>query len=348
MSIINQTLRELDARKPGSVSSQIPLRPVAAIPHRRSVLWAAAGVLLSIAGLGVWAMWKPAASVPAAPTGSIQRAAVPHATRPVSSSAPPVVAPAPTPVSVQQPVAVVAAPAARQPIADIPLQARTKPGKSAEIAAMSQPMNGSASPGGEAPVIRKKVEQPTAEETADERYRKAMTLVRNGLENQARPLLEEAIELYPGHAAAREALAALLSEGGENGEAETVLREGRAVAPDNARLALGLARLQAARGDMEGAVTTLQSGIGGRGVGAEYHATLAAVLVRLKHYPEAAQQYEQALKLKPGQGTWWMGLGLAWEAQGKTDEAHSAYRRALAAGNLPEKLAEFVRAQLVE
>jgi len=43
-----------------------------------------------------------------------------------------------------------------------------------------------------------------------------------------------------------------------------------------------------------------------------------------------------------------MGLGLALAGQGKAVEARSAYKRALAAGNLPEKLAEFVRLKLAE
>lgn len=75
---------------------------------------------------------------------------------------------------------------------------------------------------------------------------------------------------------------------------------------------------------------------------------LAALLVRLKQYPDAVQQYEQALKRQPGQGTWWMGLGLALGAQGKDDEARLAYRRALAAGNLPDSLEEFVRTKLAD
>src|SRR5512135_2804432 len=113
----------------------------------------------------------------------------------------------------------------------------------------------------------------------------------------------------------RATLAALLSDAGQNQEAEAILRAGRELNPDHAWFALSLARLQAARGDAEGAVATLQSGMGGRGVNAEYRATMAALLVRLRQYPDAARQYEQALRQQPGQGTWWLGLGLAMEAQ---------------------------------
>ncbi len=198
------------------------------------------------------------------------------------------------------------------------------------------------------PAIRKEISQPTAREEADERYREASALIRAGRTDQAQALLETALALSPGHTAARETLAALLSDAGRNQEAEQVLRAGRATSPEHAWFALSLARLQAARGDMAGAVASLQGGLGGRGVDADYHATLAALLVRLKQYPDAVQQYEQALKRQPGQGTWWMGLGLALGAQGKNDEARSAYRRALAAGNLPDSLEEFVRTKLAD
>lgn len=198
------------------------------------------------------------------------------------------------------------------------------------------------------PAIRKKINQPTDDEKAEENYRMALKRIRANQEDQARTLLETALDLSPRHVGARETLAALLSGTGHNEEAEKVLRIGRETSPEHTWFAFSLGRLQAARGDTEGAVATLQGGMEGRSVNAEYHATLAALLVRLKQYPDAVRQYEQALKLQSGQGTWWLGLGLSLEAQGRNDEARSTFQRALAAGNLPDKLAEFARAKLAE
>lgn len=198
------------------------------------------------------------------------------------------------------------------------------------------------------PAIRKEINQPTPREAADERYRKALTLIRAGQADRARALLEEALVLSPEHVAAREALAALLNDAGRNQEAGKILRIGRAASPEHAGFALSLARLQAARGDTEGAVASLQSGMDGRGVDADYHATLAALQVQLKQYPDAVRQYELALEIQPGSGIWWVGLGLALAAQGKNDEAHSAYLRVRMAGNLPDTLKEFVRAKLAD
>ena len=346
MSIINQTLRALDARQPDPASQPVSLRPAALAKRRRTGLWLVAAAL-PLAGAGIWLVSRPAESLPQPREGVTQRAVMPQATIPTPSRMPASARPPHIHASAKAQVTPVAA-ESRPKSPD--LNAGQNQSASAHPAKPSAvpPTTKVSIPTEKPPVIRKEDSQPTAGEAAEERYRKALTLIQKDRENQARPLLEEALELSPGHVAARETLAALLSDAGQNQEAEAILRAGRALNPDHAWFALSLARLQAARGDTEDAAATLQSGIGGRGVNTEYHATLAALLVRLKQYPDAAKQYEQALKLQPGQGTWWMGLGLSMEGQGKSDEARSAYRRALKAGNLPDRLEEFVRAKLVD
>lgn len=348
MSIINQTLRALDARQPDSTAPPVSLHPAAIARRRWTGRWGVAAVLLLLAGAGIGFVFRPVASVPPPRIVVMQRAGEPPAAIPAAKVVP--VPPSVLPLSRSQPAKVQAAPSVavnRPNSPDRPAgQNRRAPASPARLSA--EPATTAPASPEKSPAIRKEDHQPTAADAAEERYRKALTLIRKDRNNQARPLLEGAIALSPGHVAARETLAALLSEAGQNQEAEAVLRAGRELNPDHAWFALSLARLQAARGDADGAVATLQSGIGGRGVNAEYRATLAALLVRLRQYPDAARQYEQALRQQPGQGTWWLGLGLAMEAQGKNDEARSAFRRALAAGNLPDKLAEFVRAKLAD
>ncbi len=196
------------------------------------------------------------------------------------------------------------------------------------------------------PAIRKEARNQTAEEEAEDNYRRAQSLIQSGRENLARPLLEAVLRRVPSHVPARQTLATLLSEAGMNLQAETVLREGRTFHPDNAWFSQSLARLQAARGDTEAAIATLQDGLGGRSVNADYHAMLGGLLVRLDRHGEAVRHYGRALESRPDQGTWWMGLGIALDAQGKKDEARKAYSRALSTGNLPDNLVAFVRGKL--
>ncbi|TXH73073.1 tetratricopeptide repeat protein [Thiobacillus sp.] len=347
MSIINQTLRALDARQTDRASRRTPPPPPVWAKRSRTRLWGSVALLSSLAGLAIWlaaerrqpppveserhvAMQSVAVSAPM-PHAS---PAVPPTQISVKTSATPVVAEHQAgPVDEKKDK--------RRPGSDPPPKL---PGPAVAVATVDVSDHAVA----QQPVIRKEASQSTPREAADERYRKALTLIRAGQADRARALLEEALALSPEHVAARETLAALLSNAGRDQEAEKVLRIGRAVSPEHAWFALSLARLQAARGDTEGAVASLQSGMGGHGVDADYHATLAALLVQLKQYPDAVRQYEQALKMQPGPGTWWVGLGLALAAQGKNDEARSAYRRARMAGNLPDTLEEFVRAKLAD
>ena len=343
MSIINQTLRALDARQTDRASRRTPPPPPVGAKRRRTLLWGAVALLLPLAGLGIWlAAVRPQPPHAAGERRVEMRSVAVSVPRPaVSSAQPPVKAPA-APVVVAHQAGPADAEREKKRLAS------ANPPKQPEPAAAIATVSMSGHALAQQPVIRKEVSQSTPREAADERYRKALTFIRAGQADRARALLEEALALSPGHVAAREALAALLSDAGRNQEAEKVLRIGRAANPEHAWFALSLARLQAARGDTEGAVASLQTGMGGRGVDADYHATLAALLVQLKQYPDAVRQYEQALQMQPGPGTWWVGLGLALAAQGKNDEARSAYRRARMAGNLPDTLEEFVRAKLAD
>lgn len=340
MSIINQTLRELDARKDAApaapASAQAPASPRRVVP----ALWGLAGAMLVLAGVLLW-LWPQPADMPAA------LAPMPPAAHVPAADTPPPVAVEPVPVapSVALSTETPASPAALPAEALAPAFDPAPPALPPSMAAAVAPAPPAAAP---PPEIRKQARQSTPEEDAETHYRKAIVQVRAGRDAQARPLLEAALQAFPRHIAARQMLATLLSEAGQDREAEAVLKEGRAVAPEEAWFALALGRLQAARGDTAGAAASLLGGQSGRGVDAEYRATLAALLVNLGRHAEAARQYELALELQPGQGTWWMGLGLALEAQGRAGEARAAFRRALAAGNLPDALLSFVRAKSAE
>ncbi len=341
MSIINQTLRELDARKDAAPAAPAPAQAPASPRRVVPALWGLAGALLVLTGVLLW-LWPQPADMPA-PLDPVPLAApVPVAETPPPVAvepvplAPPVALPAETPAPpTELPAAAVAPPVDPIPSALPPIPVAAAVVSAPPVAAPP-------------PEIRKQARQPTPEEDAETHYRKAIAQVRAGRDAQARPLLEAALQAFPRHIAARQMLVTLLSEAGQDREAEMVLNEGRAVAPEESWFALALARLQAARGESAAAAATLLGGQGGRGVNADYRATLAALLVNLGRHAEAARQYELALDQQPGQGTWWMGLGLALEAQGRVGEARAAFRRALAAGNLPEALLAFVREKSAE
>ena len=65
------------------------------------------------------------------------------------------------------------------------------------------------------------------------------------------------------------------------------------------------------------------------------------------HVHEAADHYQAALKRSPGNGVWWMGLGISLQAQSLRTQARDAYLQAQAAGLAPE-LQEFVQRRLAQ
>jgi MSHA biogenesis protein MshN len=342
MSIINQTLRELDARA-AAPAPAAPLRTVAGAARGWPLgWWGGAAVVLALAL--AMASWR---------AGLWQSGHTPDAARPAARGVEPApgaaVIPAAPPAA--EPADVAATPeraAAQEPAAQTPAMApapRDVAGLALQLAVELPAPDVETPPPSR---IEKRINAPSHEEAAEARYRKAMTLLQKGRDDQARPLLEEALGLHPAHTPARQALVALLIEAGQAAEAEAVLRTGRAAVPGNAWFALGLARLQAARGEARQAITTLREGLDSQGVDADYHATLAALLVQAERPAEALPHYRQALAEKPGEGVWWAGLGLALAAEGKTGEARSAFERALMTGRLPEKLAAFLRAKLAE
>jgi MSHA biogenesis protein MshN len=52
------------------------------------------------------------------------------------------------------------------------------------------------------------------------------------------------------------------------------------------------------------------------------------VLRQLKRAPEAAEAYRRAIALQPGEGRWWVGLGMALQDSGRSKEAKEAFTAA--------------------
>ena len=60
----------------------------------------------------------------------------------------------------------------------------------------------------------------------------------------------------------------------------------------------------------------------------------------------AEQHYQQATRLAPGDGRWWLGLGLAFDAEGRSSEAREAFLQARQCGNLGAELMAMVEQKL--
>ncbi len=155
-----------------------------------------------------------------------------------------------------------------------------------------------------------------------------------------------ALRFDPKHAAARQALVALLMGRGRGAEAQGVLREGLVALPENTAWAMLLARLQVEGGDRAGALATLDAALPYAKNRPEYHAFVGTVLQMQGRHKEALAYYEIAVRLAPESGRWLTGLAISLEEEKRLPEAREAYQRALATNTLGLDLRAFVERKL--
>ncbi|ALK97073.1 hypothetical protein AB595_21925 [Massilia sp. WF1] len=190
--------------------------------------------------------------------------------------------------------------------------------------------------------------QESAPQRAEGEYRRALASLQDGRMEDTIAALEQALKLDPAHDAARQTLVGLLIEAKRSDEAIRHLQAGLALDARQPALAMLLARLQIERGGsgIETLTRTLPYAGNGTGSSADYHAFLAGALQREQRYREAAVEYQAALRVSPGNGVWWMGLGMSLQAGKRNAEAREAFQRAHASGTLAPELQAFVESRL--
>lgn len=343
MSLINKMLKDLDARagQPGAAPLPADVRPVAAPERRGPVLRAAlvGGALLAVgAGVAGWKMMQTAPTPTPAPA--------------VLAAAP---APARTAVVVDMPTAapvqvVDVAPAAPVPTPEPEPAPEPAPAPAARRAApvaaapTARPAPRTVSVVQNAPAAPAAGRTDTPSQRAENAYRRALTVLEDGRVTEAIATLQAGLQIDPRHEAARQTLVGLLIEAGRPDDAMRQLQAALALDARQPALAMLLARLQLERGGP--AIDTLMRTLPYAAGNGEYHAFLAGVLQREGRVHEAAENYQAALKRSPGNGVWWMGLGIALQADKRDAESRAAFTQAQASGTLSPELQAFVERRL--
>lgn len=232
-------------------------------------------------------------------------------------------------------------PATQQPVAAVAAVSRaaTTPSKSSAPAAKS-------ARGGASVKIEKQQSVASPQDRAEAEYRKGVANFRQGRSSDAVAQLKGALQEDPRHLAARQTLLSLLAEQKQWDEVQSLLKEGLDLMPSQIAWAMALARIQVERGNATGAWESLQKYMNYAEKNADYQGFAGVLLQRLQKPREAALHYQAAVQIKPEEGRWWLGLGLAYEADGRAAEARDAFQHARGANGLTPEMAAVIDKKL--
>lgn len=348
MSLINKMLKDLDARGGAPQAAGMPdaVRAVPDTPlYRRSALLIGLGVAIMLAGAAFagWRYWNkvPAANVvPVAPAKGVIKAA-PAADAPQLTPPEQMVdgLPLPAPVAPQAGTAKVqpAQKAAPEKEARVAKARQASPERSPKMTATKQPSGGASQ-------VTSVARDGGVQVSATTLYERAQSKLLSARIQEAISDLEAALEIDQRYLAARETLVAVLVENQRQSDAMRHLRRALALTPQQTGMAMLLARLQLEHGG--GSIDTLERSLPYAETNAEYRAMFASVLERDGRHREAADHYQAAVRLQPGNAVWWMGMGISLQADQRNAEAKVAFQRARDIGRLTPELQSFVERRL--
>jgi tetratricopeptide (TPR) repeat protein len=359
MSLINQMLTDLDKRKTrsqdggDSVPEPIPVA-AAAHPNRKFlILGVGAAVAVVIALVILWSMGSNDSSGPQ--TAAIERQEMgeeasaevtPAENQPLSAQTTDVavgIEPKAPLTSANTPAETVA------PVQEVTPLPDSKEQVSAQVA--PPPQRQSAAEERHLPPIepvidvepepavssyKKPVKRATSKKESS--FAKGQRYLSQGRLAEAEAALRKALDQAANNHQARELLAGLLIRGGRNDEALHLLQEGAARAPQRPGFALLQARILMQQGDRAQAVTLLEE-VARSGSGNKQVITLLAVLYQQqKQHEQALELYRMLIEREPGLASNWVGAAISLEALGNSEEALSAYQRAVSLPNLAQAL----------
>ena len=178
----------------------------------------------------------------------------------------------------------------------------------------------------------------TPRERADADYRLAQSAFSSGNTQEGLEALRRALQQDADYVPARQQLVQQLLEQRHLEAAASVLSDGLEHQPRQTGWAMALARLQVEKSDLVGAERTLTRYAEFAVANPEYQGFHAHLRYRLGQHAGATALYQNACRLAAGEGRWWFGLGLSLEAEGLGSEAREAFRQSLATGTLNNEL----------
>lgn len=351
MSLINEMLRNLEANRPDDLARQNLQREIRSLPDvpprgralKLFLLLAMPSLGLGAAFLHVNGQLLPLFGMTSAPEAVV--AVVPPT--PVAVVAPPAqaaavdVQPALVPDDLRLSMDIAVLPTPAVPVLAVPDPLPPSPARVEAVpAAIAPPESAKPVPAPPAgPVsIEKSPVLSTPRDRADAEYRRAENALSGGRAAEANEALRAALRHDPAYVQVRQALLRQLLEARKFDEATSLLHDGLELQPAQTGWAMSLARLQLEQGDLAAADRTLARSQAYAENSADYAGFQGHLKSRQAAHRQAAAHYLRATRLAPGEGRWWLGLGLALEADGRPGDAKDAFKHALATATLSAEL----------
>ena len=194
--------------------------------------------------------------------------------------------------------------------------------------------------------FEKKLRNETGKQQAERLYLSALDFVARDQAVQAQAQLQQALQNYPGHGAARRLLGALLIDAHSFLEAQALLKTGLALTPGDTEQATLLAQAYLHGGETHLAANTLEQYRRAARANPYYSNLLAFSYYRSGDYDKAASVLQELVKAQPAFTRAWITLGLSQESLGKYPLALSAYQQALQSAELAPPVRRFLDSRI--
>ena len=188
--------------------------------------------------------------------------------------------------------------------------------------------------------------QLSAKELVAVKLKQAQQAIEQQQIEKAEALFEEVLLVDEMQHQARKQLAALWFGRQDYNAAVNLLSQGLAIDSNNADFRLMMARIYLGQGFNQQAFDVLTQANANNNV--EYQIMLASVAQQLNAYPSAQQAYQRLTQLAPNVGRWWLGLAVAFDSDGKFEQAIESYQKALQQSDLSLSSIEFIKSRLNE
>ncbi len=190
------------------------------------------------------------------------------------------------------------------------------------------------------------IAKPTAKQRDIQVSRDAKKLIQQGKLSEAALLLEGFLSEQPMALESGVTLASMLMAEQRYAQAQMLLEKLQLSHEQHPGLRLAQARLFLAQNENAKAVDVLMAVKPDINLYADYYELLAIAARKNQQYLLSEQVYRGLVAEDPRQGNWWVGLGIALDAQAKMRESRNAYQQALASGQISESLKNYAQQRL--